>query len=92
MYAWKLEDARSRFSEVVQRALAQEPQLVICNDRDAVVVLSAKEYEHLVQPRNLVDFLQDSPLAEGLSAGELDLERSRDLGRSVALGLVPFLS
>ena len=85
MHAWKLEDAKNRFSEVVRRALAHEPQLVTRNGRDAVVVVSAEEYERLVQPRNLVEFLQESPLAEALAAGELDLERPRDLGRDVML-------
>jgi len=82
--AWKLEDAKNRFSEVVRLALAHEPQWVTRNGRDAVVVLSAEDYERLVAPRNLAEFMRESPLAEVLAEGEFDLERPRDLGRDVS--------
>lgn len=82
---WKLEDAKNRFSEVVRRALAHQPQLVTRNGHDAVVVLSVEDYDRLRAPGNLVDFLRQSPLAAALAAEDLDLERSRDFGRDVAL-------
>ncbi|MBV9773989.1 MAG: type II toxin-antitoxin system Phd/YefM family antitoxin [Gemmatimonadetes bacterium] len=85
MHTWKLEDAKNRFSEVVRLALSHEPQRVTRNGRDAVVVISAEDYERLVAPDSLVDFLRESPLAEALSSGELDLDRPRDLGRDVTL-------
>lgn len=85
MRTWKLEDAKNRFSEVVRRALAHEPQRVTRNGRDAVVILNAEDYERLVAPHDLVDFLQASPLAEAFATGELELERPLDLGRSVDL-------
>jgi antitoxin Phd len=80
---WKLEDAKNRFSELVRRALAHGPQWVTRNGRDAVVVLSVQDYERLVAPTPLVEFMRESPLAEALADGDLDLERSRDLGRDV---------
>lgn len=85
MRSWKLEDAKNRFSELVRRALASGPQRVTRNGRDAVVVLSASEYERLAAPRDLVTFLRDSPLADYLRTGELDLTRSRDTGRDPVL-------
>ena len=86
MSTWKLEDAKNRFSEVVRLALAEGPQRVTRSGRDAVVVLSAAEYERLVaSPVNLVDFLAASPLAAVLAEEQLDLERSRDMGREVPL-------
>lgn len=45
MTRWKLEDAKDRFSEVVRRALMHEPQLVTRHGKDAVVVVSAEDYE-----------------------------------------------
>jgi antitoxin Phd len=84
MKNWKLEDAKNRFSEVVRLALADQPQRVTRNGRDAVVVISAAEYERLAAPQDLFSFLQTSPLAEAMAAG-LDLERSRDLGRDIEL-------
>jgi antitoxin Phd len=85
MGSWKLEDAKNRFSEVVRRAMADGPQFVTRHGRDAVVVVSAAEYEQLAAPRPMLDFLQDSPLAEAIAAGELDLTRADDPGRDVLL-------
>jgi prevent-host-death family protein len=85
MTTWKLEDAKNRFSELVRRALAHEPQLVTRHGRDAVVVLSVEDYERLTGSRNLLEFLRESPFADAVARGELDLERPRDLGRDVAL-------
>ena len=85
MSAWKLEDAKNRFSEVVRRALAHEPQWVTRNGRAAVVVVSAEDYERLAAPANLAEFMRQSPLAEAFSRGELDLERSSDTGRDLKL-------
>ena len=85
MATWKLEDAKNRFSEVVRRALEHEPQLVTRHGRDAVVVLSAADYERLTGSRNLLDFLRESPFADAVKRGELDLERARDLDRDIPL-------
>ncbi|HEU0016141.1 MAG TPA: type II toxin-antitoxin system Phd/YefM family antitoxin [Longimicrobium sp.] len=83
MNTWKLEDAKNRFSEVVRLALARQPQRVTRNGRDAVVVLSADEYDELVMPRPIVEYMQSSPLAKAIAAGEIDLERQRDYPRDV---------
>lgn len=86
MRIWKLEDAKNQFSRVVREALTGRPQRVTRGGRDAVVVIAAEEYERLTRPRiGLVDFLQKSPLAEALAAGDLDLTRSRDSARDVDL-------
>ncbi|HEX5723846.1 MAG TPA: type II toxin-antitoxin system Phd/YefM family antitoxin [Longimicrobiaceae bacterium] len=86
MKTWKLEDAKNRFSEVVRLALAHEPQRVTRNGRESVVVVSADDYERLVSPQDLFTFLQSSPLAEAIAAGEFELpERPRDLGRDIDL-------
>ena len=83
MRRWRLEEAKNRFSELVRRALAHEPQLVTRSGRDAVVVLSAEDYERLAAPPRLTSFVRESPLAEVLRAGELDLARSREPGREL---------
>jgi prevent-host-death family protein len=46
---WTLQDAKNRFSAVVEAALAGRPQEVTRRGRPAVVVLAAEEYERLVQ-------------------------------------------
>lgn len=83
MDSWKLEEAKNRFSEVVRRALAHEPQLVTRSGREAVVVLSVRDYEGLTGTRNLLDFLQGSPLADAIASGDLDLDRPRASGRDL---------
>jgi antitoxin Phd len=88
MNTWKLEDAKNRFSEVVRLALADQPQRVTRNGREAVVVISADEYARLAHPQNLFEFLQASPLAEAVAAGEfeIDFERATDPARDVDFG------
>lgn len=80
---WKLEDAKARFSEVVRRAGSEGPQMVTVRGAEAVVVLSAGDFERLsggkAEQVPLVDFLK------GLDLSGLDLGRERDLGRDVEL-------
>ncbi len=45
---WSLQDAKNRFSAVVEAALAGRPQEVTRRGRPAVVVLAAEEYRRLV--------------------------------------------
>ena len=47
MAEWHLQDAKNRFSAVVELALGGEPQRVTRRGRPAVVVLSVEEYERL---------------------------------------------
>ena len=47
MVAWSLQDAKNKFSELVNAALAGEPQRVTPRGQPAVVVLAAEEYERL---------------------------------------------
>jgi antitoxin Phd len=82
MRIWKLEDAKNQFSRVLREAVAGKPQRVTRSGHDAVVIVSAEEYDRLTRPKvDLVDFLRASPLADV----ELHVERSRDLGRDIEL-------
>ena len=44
---WSLQDAKNRFSHVVEAARQGEPQIVTKRGIPAVVVLAAEEYERL---------------------------------------------
>jgi prevent-host-death family protein len=80
--SWALQDAKNRFSEVVDKALSQGPQLVTRHGRDAVVIVAAKDFNRAKKGRgSLVDFFRKSPLY----GVELDLTRSKDTGRKVEL-------
>jgi antitoxin Phd len=82
---WKLEDAKNQFSRLVREALSEGPQLVTRNGRETVVVVSAAEYEQLVAPRGLVQFLRDSPLADAMKYGDFELDRPTEPARDVEL-------
>ncbi|MFQ5774730.1 MAG: type II toxin-antitoxin system prevent-host-death family antitoxin [Kiloniellaceae bacterium] len=81
--AWKLEDAKARFSEVVRLARSQGPQRVTCRGVDAVVIIAVEELEKLLPRRgaksSLVEFLR------GTALGEVAVEREADRGRELAL-------
>lgn len=46
---WRLQDAKTRFSQVVEAALRGEPQHITRRGRQAVVVLSEQAFEALQQ-------------------------------------------
>jgi prevent-host-death family protein len=46
---WTVQDAKNKFSAVVDAALAGAPQEVTRRGKPAVVILSADEYHRLVQ-------------------------------------------
>ncbi|HTW47696.1 MAG TPA: type II toxin-antitoxin system Phd/YefM family antitoxin [Acidobacteriaceae bacterium] len=83
--AWQVQTAKAKFSEVFHLARTKGPQRITRQGREAVVMLSEEEYERLTararQPRSLVQFFRESPLA-GI---KLDLERDRGTGREIEL-------
>ena len=83
--SWKLEDAKNRFSEVVRRARSEGPQFVTKHGRKTAVIMDVDEYRRLTQAGSLLDFLRDSPLADALRTGELQVTRSEDVGRDQTL-------
>jgi prevent-host-death family protein len=81
---WSLQDAKSRFSELVRRAKADGPQHVTVHGREEVVVIGADEFRRLQGEQTgaaLIAALQASPYRE------LDLEPSGEVMpvRDVAL-------
>jgi antitoxin Phd len=82
---WQLQTAKAQFSEVFRRARSEGPQYVTRQGKEAVVIVPAEEFERLIapahQPRSLVKFFAQSPLA---GAG-LNLDRKPDYGRKVEL-------
>jgi len=59
---WQLQDAKNRFSELVQRALCEGPQIVTLRGKRAAVILSVVDYDRLTTGRpTLVDHLLAGP-------------------------------
>jgi len=82
---WQVQMAKARFSEVFRRARSEGPQYVTRQGKEAVVIVPAEEFEQLTgrtrQPRSLVAFFAESPLADTA----LNLERKADYGRKIKL-------
>lgn len=75
---WKLQDAKAKFSKIVEDALKLGPQFVTRRGQKAVVVVSVEDYENLVsQKPSFKEFLLNCPKLE------IDLERKKDLPRSI---------
>ena len=75
---WQLQEAKNKFSEVVDQALKNGPQEITRHGKKTAVLLSMKDYRALLGRKgNLADFFRESPLRE------IAIERNRDLPRSI---------
>jgi len=75
---WQLQEAKNKFSEVVEEALTHGPQLITKRGIEAVIVLSYAEYRTLILNRKkLSAFFRESPLVDA----ELDLTRDNSRPR-----------
>jgi len=69
---WQLQEAKNKFSEVVDEALNHGPQVITKRGVEAVIVLSYAEYRTmLLQQKKLSAFFRESPLVDA----DLDLTR-----------------
>ena len=76
---WQLQEAKQKFSKVVQRALDEGPQVVTRHGETVVVVVSAEEYRRLTGNKpDFADFLLSGP-----DLSLLDLKRAPDLPREI---------
>jgi len=79
---WKLQDAKSRFSKVVQDALTIGPQHITRRGVEAVVVVSHREYEELISNKpDFKDFLLSCPKMDL----NFEIERQKDYPRDIEL-------
>lgn len=76
-HAWQLQDAKNRFSQVVDAALTDGPQIITRRGSRVAVVVAYEEYARSRGARTkLSHFLRKSPLHD------LDLPRDRSLPRA----------
>jgi len=73
MQTWQLQEAKSRFSEVVDMTLKEGPQLVTRRGQDAVVILAASDYRRMTGTPSLLSTLFSAPRGTPLI-----MERSRE--------------
>jgi len=79
---WQLQEARSKFSEMIERTLANGVQIVTRRGKNIVVILPFDKYQRLAkQPDSLVQFLLASPLKES----GLVFVRDRSVPRNIEI-------
>jgi prevent-host-death family protein len=78
---WQVQEAKQKFSALVQHALDDGPQIVTRRGEEVVVVLSASDYRRLTRPRpDFAEFLLAAP-----DLSQLEIERTDDPARAVEL-------
>ena len=60
---WQLQEAKNKFSEVVDAALTEGPQLITKRGVETAIVISYADYRRMIlDQKKLCDFFLDSPL------------------------------
>ena len=81
-HTWQLQEAKNKFSQLVEKARHEGPQFVTRHGKESVVVLSVEAYRKIVKPKSdLFQFIQASPLAKT----SISIERDKSPGRDIAL-------
>ena len=79
---WSLQEAKAKFSEVIDRAQANGPQTITRNGKKAAVIVAADEWERKTKRRgNLAEFFASSPLR----GSELKVKRAHGRARKIEL-------
>lgn len=79
---WTVANAKAHLSQVIEQALRDGPQTITRRGRNAVVVVSAEEWESKTRRKgSLADFFAESPLRNS----GLVIERDRETPREIDL-------
>jgi prevent-host-death family protein len=70
---WQLQEAKNKFSEVVDRAIDEGAQVITRRGVEVAIVLSYTQYQQMIASKKKISqFFRESPLVEE------DLDFSRD--------------
>ena len=79
---WTVAEAKAKFSEIIERAMADGPQTITRNGRTAAVIVGADEWQRKTRRvGNLAEFFAQSPLRES----GLKMRRIKDRPRKINL-------
>jgi prevent-host-death family protein len=81
MTTWQVQDAKTRLSEVIERARTEGPQTITRHGAERAVVLSIEDYRALAGQKP--DF--KAYLLGGPKVDDFPVERQHDIGRDVEL-------
>ena len=81
MSRWQIQEAKARFSEVIERARKKGPQIITRHGTERAVVLSIDDFQALTAHKpELKEYLLGGPKVD-----EFEIEPDRDTGREIAL-------
>jgi len=81
MAVWQVQEAKTRFSQVIEEANSKGPQVITKHGSDKAVVLSMADYRALTGHKpDFKEYLLGGPRVDSF-----DVERDRDMGREVDL-------
>ena len=79
---WQLQEAKNKFSNLVDKAHHDGPQVVTKHGKESVVIIAIEDYQKLNKPKSdLVSFFKKSPL----SSINLDISRDKSSSRDIEL-------
>jgi antitoxin Phd len=78
---WQVQKAKARFSEVIEKAQRDGPQIITRHGAERAVVLSIADYRALTARKK--DFI--AHLLSGPKVDDFSIERDKDTGREVDL-------
>ena len=81
MATWQVQHAKTRLSEVIERARTEGPQTITRHGAERAIVLSIEDYRALIAHKP--DF--KAHLLGGPQVDDFTIERDRDTGRKVEL-------
>lgn len=81
MNTWQVQEAKARFSELMEKAAEDGPQVITKHGKNKAVLLDYETYERLsTRKPSLVDILMSGPKFD-----DFEITRSKDTGRKVDL-------
>ncbi len=81
MARWQVQQAKSRLSEVIEKAQSKGPQIITRHGAERAVVLSIADFRALTAHKpGLKEYLLGGP-----KVGSFKIRRERDTGREIAL-------
>ena len=79
---WQLQEAKSKFSKLVDEVIEDGYHTITRNGRPVVIVISQKDFDRYLKSEDtLIDFFMKAPFPEY----DLDITRDKDTGREVDL-------
>ena len=79
MWVWQVQEAKSHFSEVLERARSEGPQTITKHGTETAVVMSVEEYRRLKGPeRTLLDVLMGGPKFDDFKLPPREIDPPRE--------------